>query len=311
MEPAVSVRGLRVDFENVCAVRDLSLEIGAGEVFGLIGPNGAGKTTTMRALLGLLEPTWGEIRIGGVDVLEDPRAANRIVGFMPDFPPIYDDLFAWEFLDLFAASYGVPKSRRREVVDRHLEAVGLAEKRGSMIPELSRGMRQRLVLAKTLIPEPRVILLDEPASGMDPIGRADLKNVLRSLAAEGRTILVSSHILSEMGEFCTSIGIMEKGRLVVSGDVASVTRRVMGVAVMVVEVVGPAEPCANALEGRRGVGAVSIRGEVLEFPFEGDDAAASDLLAALVGAGVRVVSFSRRKEGLEEVFLRVGAKELS
>ena len=192
----IRVRDLRVDYETVCAVRDLSLEVGPGEVCGLIGPNGAGKTTTMRAMIGLIEPTYGEIELAGVDMRERPRDACRAVGFMPDFPPMYDDLMCWEFLDLFAASYSVPRPGRRGVVDRALTTVGLAEKRTAMIVELSRGMRQRLMLAKTLIPGPQVLMLDEPASGLDPQGRIDLKNVLKALAAEGKTVLVSSHILT-------------------------------------------------------------------------------------------------------------------
>src|SRR5262245_23664239 len=191
----IRVRGLRVDYEAVCAVHDVSLDVGAGEVCGLIGPNGAGKTTTMRAMLGLIEPTYGEIELAGVDMRERPRDACRAIGFMPDFPPMYDDLKCWEFLDLFAASYFVPRARRKDVIDRSLALVGLTEKRQAMIPELSRGMRQRLMLAKTLIPDPQVLMLDEPASGLDPQGRIDLKNVMKTLAAEGKTVLISSHIL--------------------------------------------------------------------------------------------------------------------
>ena len=185
----IQIRDLRVDYDNVCAVRDLSLEVAPGEVCGLIGPNGAGKTTTMRAMIGLIEPTYGEINVMGVDVREHPQDVCRLVGFMPDFPPVYEDLMVWEFLDLFAASYGMPRDRRPFEVGRHLEMVGLAEKRDALVVELSRGMRQRLMLAKTLIPEPRALLLDEPASGVDPQGRIDLKNILRRLGDEGKTVL--------------------------------------------------------------------------------------------------------------------------
>src|SRR3954453_1512582 len=205
----IRVRDLRIDYDNVCAVRDLSLEVAPGEVCGLIGPNGAGKTTTMRAMLGLLEPTYGEILIAWVDMRERPRDACRAIGFMPDFAPMYDDLTCWEFLDLFAASYGIRRPRRRRETDRAREEVGLAEKRDAMVAGLSRGMRQRLMLAKTLIPDPLVLLLDEPASGIDPQGRIDLKNILKELAARGKSVLVSSHILTEMQEFCTSVAIME------------------------------------------------------------------------------------------------------
>src|SRR5262245_15159134 len=146
----IRIKDLRVDYDNVCAVRDLSLDVGEGQVCGLIGPNGAGKTSTMRAMVGLLEPTYGDVEVAGIDVRERPREANEVVGFMPDFPPLYDDLKCWEFLDLFAASYFIPKAKRRDVVERHLDLVGLSEKADAMGAELSRGMRQRLMLAKTL-----------------------------------------------------------------------------------------------------------------------------------------------------------------
>ncbi len=166
----IRVRDLRVDYDHVCAVRDVSLEVPPGEVCGLIGPNGAGKTSTMRAMLGLIEPTYGEVELAGFDMREHPRDACRAVGFMPDFPPLYDDLKCWEFLDLFAASYDVPRARRRAVIDGHLELVGLTEKRDAMVVTLSRGMRQRLMLAKTLIPEPQVLLLDRARQRAGPPG---------------------------------------------------------------------------------------------------------------------------------------------
>jgi ABC-2 type transport system ATP-binding protein len=307
----IRLKDLRVDYENVCAVNDLSLDVGTGEVCGLIGPNGAGKTTTMRAMLGLIEPTYGEIELAGVDMRERPRDACRVVGFMPDFPPMYDDLLCWEFLDLFAASYSIPRAERRSVIDRSLALVGLTEKRKAFIVELSRGMRQRLMLAKTLIPDPQVLMLDEPASGLDPQGRIDLKNVLKALAAEGKTVLISSHILSEMSEFCTAVAIMEKGRMVVNGTIAEIQERVMGGAILAVEVLGEpgalesiveSDPLALSIE--RTNGCFSIR-------YSGDAEQASDLLASLIRGGVRVASFARRREGLEELFLKVGAKELS
>jgi ABC-2 type transport system ATP-binding protein len=308
----IHVKDLRVDFDNVCAVQDLTLEIGPGEVYGLIGPNGAGKTTTMRALLGLIEPTYGEIELAGVDIRERPQDASRLVGFMPDFPPMYDDLKVWEFLDLFAAAYDVPRDERTTLVDKHLDLVGLTEKRDSMIPELSRGMRQRLMLAKTLVPGPQVILLDEPASGMDPNGRIELKLMLRKLSDEGRTILVSSHILTEMSEFCTSVGIMERGRMVVSGRVEDVAAQVLGTSsVLQMEILGSSEELEARLVNVERCGPRSWQGNRVEFSYEGTPDEMADLLKGFVLDGVRVVSFSRKKENLEEVFLKVGAKELS
>jgi ABC-2 type transport system ATP-binding protein len=309
----IRIKDLRVDYDNtVCAVRDLSLEVGPGEVCGLIGPNGAGKTTTMRAMVGLLEPTYGEIEIMGVDVREHPKDVCRIIGFMPDLAPVYEDLEVWEFLDLFAASYGLNRSQRRHAVADHLDLVGLTEKREAMVIELSRGMRQRLMLAKTLIPQPRVLLLDEPASGVDPQGRIELKKILRRLAEERKTVLISSHILAEMNEFCTSVAIMERGRIVISGRIEDVNQRVMGDSLVSVEVLSDLELFHWIIGADDRAGPIERRGRnTYEFRFRGDAEAASDLLAALVREGVRVAGFVRRRDHLEDLFLRVGSKELS
>jgi ABC-2 type transport system ATP-binding protein len=307
----IRVRDLRVDYDTVCAVRDLSLEVGPGQVCGLIGPNGAGKTTTMLAILGLIEPTYGTIELAGVDMRERPRDACRAVGFMPDFPPMYDDLMCWEFLDLFAASYGVPRAARPEVIERYLSLVGLTEKRRAMIVELSRGMRQRLMLAKSLIPDPQVLMLDEPASGLDPQGRIDLKNVLKELAARGKTVLISSHILSEMSEFCTAVAIMERGRMVVSGSIAEIQERIMGGSVLLIEVLGDRSAVEAIVASDALAGTVEQVNGTFSIPYRGDAETASALLAALIRGGVKVASFTRRREGLEEIFLKVGAKELS
>jgi ABC-2 type transport system ATP-binding protein len=307
----ISILDLRVDYDNLCAVRDLTLQVAPGEVCGLIGPNGAGKTTTMRTMLGLIEPTYGEIEIMGVDIREHPQEIGRLVGFMPDFPPVYDDLFAWEFVDLFAASYRIPRWERPQLVDRYLEMVGLSEKRNAPVVELSRGMRQRLMLAKTLIPDPQVLLLDEPASGVDPQGRIDLKNILKRLATEGKTILISSHILAEMNEFCTSVAIMERGRMVVSGRIDEVNARIMGESILAVEVLGDPQPFLKVLADDDRAGPAQRKGNTLEFRYRGGAEDASELLSRLVSAGVRVASFARRKENLEELFLKVGARELS
>jgi ABC-2 type transport system ATP-binding protein len=262
-------------------------------------------------MLGLIEPTYGEIELAGVDMRERPRDACRAVGFMPDFPPMYDDLMCWEFLDLFAASYFVPRARRKDVIDRSLALVGLTEKRHAIVLELSRGMRQRLMLAKTLIPDPQVLMLDEPASGLDPQGRIDLKSIMKGLAAEGKTVLISSHILSEMSEFCTSVAIMERGRMVVSGTIAAVMERVMGGVVLVVEVLGDPGALEAIVAADPLAGPVERAERTYSIDYRGDTEQASDLLAALVRGGVRVASFSKRREGLEELFLKVGAKELS
>lgn len=307
----IDVRNLRVDYEQVCAVRDLSLQVQAGEVYGLIGPNGAGKTSTMRSVMGLIPPTSGSIHMNGVNLMEDHEAAVQQIGFMPDFSPLYDDLTCWEYLDLFAHSYHVPVSRRRELIRQHLEMVQLTEKTGQMTVGLSRGMKQRLMLAKTLIPDPPIILLDEPASGMDPNARLLLKDILIEQAKRGKAIMISSHILPELSEMCTSVGIMERGAMVVTGRVTDITARIMGHAELDIGVLSGEEQLSRVLREDPRAGEPSQHGDMIRVTYEGTPEETADLLARLVASGVRVVSFNQRTVGLEEVFLKVGAREVS
>jgi ABC-2 type transport system ATP-binding protein len=231
---------------------------------------------------------------------------------MPDFPSVYEDLMVWEFLDLFAASYGLSRSERRHAIADHLDLVGLSEKREAMVGELSRGMRQRMMLAKTMIPNPHVLLLDEPASGIDPQGRIQLKNILRRLAEQKKTVLISSHILAEMNEFCTSVAIMEKGQIVVAGRIDDVNQRVLGDTLLAVEILGEPEVFQWIVGADDRAGPIQSKGNgSYEFRFRGDAQAASELLASLVQQGVRVSGFSRKRDNLEDLFLKVGSKELS
>lgn len=203
--PILAINELRVDFPDVVAVDDLTLEVHGGDVYGLIGPNGAGKTTTMRAVSGLVECTRGAIRIAGCDLAGEPCELKRRLGFMPDFSPVYDQLTAAEFLDHFARAYDVPNRVRR--IDECIELTWLTEKRTTLCEGLSRGMKQRLLLAKTLLHDPLALLLDEPASGLDPLGRIELRKLILQLRDAGKAILISSHILSEMSEFCNKAAI--------------------------------------------------------------------------------------------------------
>jgi ABC-2 type transport system ATP-binding protein len=310
MRPVIRISELRVDYDSTCAVRDLSLEVKPGEVYGLIGPNGAGKTTTMKVLLGLIEPTYGKVEVAGHDLQLHLEKAVRATGFMPDFPPLYDDLYVWEFLDLFGASYFIPEPKRREQIEKRLDQVGLTEKRNASITELSRGMRQRLMLAKTLLPEPEVVILDEPASGLDPFGRASLKTILKEYAASGKTVLISSHVLAEMSEMCTSFGIMERGRLVVSGPTDLVASQVLGHRGLVIEVVSGVEKAEAMARGHAQIKSVHREGSYVDLTFSGTKEEASKFLSELIASGVGVCGFSWRKEDLESVFLKVGAKEL-
>src|SRR5204863_258977 len=212
-------------YKTFPAVLDLNLEIGQGEVFGFIGPNGAGKTTTIKMLATLMLPTEGRVSIGGFDVVTEPHEVRRMIGYMPDSFGVYDDLLVWEYLDYFAALYKLDPGRRKRAISDVLELTDLTVKRGSQVMSLSRGMKQRLCLAKTLLHDPSVLLLDEPASGLDPHARIEIRELIRELCRMGKTVLVSSHILTELADFCTSIGIIEAGRLLASGRIDEITAR--------------------------------------------------------------------------------------
>ncbi len=218
------------------AVDDLSLSIGKGEVFGFIGPNGAGKSTTIRFLATLLRPTSGEGRIGGHSVVDDPMAVRKLIGFMPDDFGVYDGMKVWEFLDFFAVAYEIPRAYRKKIIGQVLELLDLTHKRDDYVNGLSKGMKQRLCLAKTLVHDPPVLILDEPASGLDPRARLEMKALLTELRGMGKTILVSSHILSELADFCTSIGIIERGKLLAAGSIQDITRQLQSHRVLKVRV---------------------------------------------------------------------------
>ncbi|MFM7317200.1 MAG: ATP-binding cassette domain-containing protein [bacterium] len=310
----IDVTDLRVDYDDFCAVRDLSINIGAGHVCGLIGPNGAGKTSTMRAIVGLLEPTYGTIRIGGIDAREDPDAAQRIIGFMPDFAPVYEDLKCREYLEIFAAAYKIPKAIRKHRVAEELARVSLSEKSEVLAGTLSRGMRQRLTLAKTLLPDPSVLLLDEPALGLDPNARIELKMIIRTLASQGKTVLVSSHILSEMSEFCTSVAIMEKGRMVVQGTIDEVQSRFSEGITIEICVLNRSFELEEWLKLRPEVKYISKGNSQGEYSMNlntTEPEAVAELLARICENGFRVTTFSPKREGLEDLFLKVGAREVS
>jgi ABC-2 type transport system ATP-binding protein len=221
MSGIVRTSGLVKRYPGTVAVAGLDLDIAEGEIFGLVGPNGAGKTTTLRILATLLKPTAGEAEIAGINVRRDPDAARRVLGFMPDVFGVYDDMRVWEYLDFFARCYGIPAARRRRMIGDLLDLVDLGGKRDSYVQGLSRGMQQRLCLAHTLVHDPSVLLLDEPASGLDPRARVELRELLRELRTLGKTILISSHILPELEELCTSVAIVDHGKVLAEGRAVS------------------------------------------------------------------------------------------
>jgi ABC-2 type transport system ATP-binding protein len=306
----LAVEALRVDFPQTTAVRDLTLTVEAGTVFGLIGPNGAGKTTLLRALVGLVEPTTGRVRVGGVDVHAEPDRALPRLGYMPDLPPVYDALTVAEFLDVFAAAHHVPRARRRERCDELLELVRLTDKRDTPAGTLSRGMKQRLFLAKTLVHDPDVLLLDEPASGLDPHARLQLREILVGLGRQGKAVVVSSHILAEMEDFCTAVGVMEAGRLVLSGPVAGLAEAAPGWARYELHLV-PAPPGLRALVEADGGALLRLDGDRAEVRIPDGPAGAARLVHRLVEAGAGVAELRRVQGALLDVFLRTSTGEVS
>jgi ABC-2 type transport system ATP-binding protein len=317
MATIIETRGLTKRYGRLTAVEELDLTVETGAVFGFVGPNGAGKTTTMRILATLLRPTAGEAWVAGHSVLKKRRDVRRAIGYMPDFFGVYGDMKVWEYLDFFAACYEIPPATRRRLVDDLLELVDLAHRREDYVDALSRGMKQRLCLGRALAHDPQVLILDEPASGLDPRARIEIRELLRELQAMGKTIFVSSHILSEIEEVCTHIGIIEAGRLVATGTLEEMRQHIQAQRVVRVGLMGrdfgelsrAVEEAQAWLTGRPDVVRVEPvpgngKGD-LQVTFSGDDEALARLLSELVGAGFRVTMFREETGDLEDVFMRL------
>jgi ABC-2 type transport system ATP-binding protein len=304
--PLVEVRNLRREYGALVAVKDLSLSLEPGEIFGFIGPNGAGKTTTIKILATLLEPTSGIARVDGIDVTENPEEVRARIGYMPDTFGVYDDFKVWEYLDFFAASYRVPKVDRPGLIDLVLDLTNLSVKKDGYVESLSRGMKQRLCLARTLVHNPKLLLLDEPASGLDPRARIEIKELLKELRAMGKTIIVSSHILPELADFCTSVGIIERGELIVAGPIDKIMHEVLGGRVLEIRVPESDRAQATAvLQDVAHVRGVTVVGETLRVDYDGTLDDQSEVLLALIQHNVRVQSFAEQDTDLEDIFLRV------
>jgi ABC-2 type transport system ATP-binding protein len=310
-ETLLSVEQLRVDYEDLTAVDDVSFSVEAGMVYGLIGPNGAGKTSIIRVIAALLEPTYGSVRVAGVDVVDSPQEALRNIGFMPDFPPLYDDLTVREFLRLFASAYGLDPARRTGRIDELLDKVQLTEKADTPAGSLSRGMKQRLFLAKTLLHDPKVLLLDEPASGLDPRARLDLRDVIIDLGKQGKAVLVSSHILAEMADFCNSVGIMERGKMLVSGRIDDILKQIQPGLTMAVRLVAADDRLGTVLGAGPGVSQVQLDGERATFKLAGGAPEAAALLKQLISDGLAVADFHEVAGNLQDIFLQVSTGRVS
>jgi len=309
MSTLVETKELTRYYGSTIALESLNLEIPQGAVYGFIGPNGAGKTTTMRIMTTLLAPSSGQAWIAGSSVSREPRAVRRLVGFMPDFFGVYDNMRAWEYLDFFAASYHVPADRRATIIDELLELVDLRHKRDAYVMGLSRGMKQRLSLARTMVHDPLLLILDEPASGLDPRARVELRELLKELRSLNKTIMISSHILTELAEMCTHIGIIERGKLLASGEVSAIMRSLQAHHIFEVHVLGDLEAAATV--ARQFPGIIDVRTQpealppMLHIDYQGDDQGISALLAHLVNGDVAVTHFAGQISDLEDVFLKV------
>lgn len=310
--PGIELRRLHRFFETTRAVDDISFDVRKGEVFGYIGPNGAGKSTSMRIVATLDIPTAGDALVDGFSVLNDPDRVRRRLGFMPDYFGTYSNINCWEYLDFFARAYGLVGKDRQRAMTHVMSFTGLDRLAEKPITGLSKGMKQRLCLGRAMIHDPSVLILDEPAAGLDPRARIELKEMIGQLAADGKSVLISSHILTELGEMCDRVGIIEQGRLLATGTVEEILRgatheepgqkpqnRVQ------VRVLGGAQPLANWLRERPGCTELVVDGEELLFSDTGTAEEQAQLLRDMVLAGFSVVGFGVRTKSLEEVFMHV------
>jgi ABC-2 type transport system ATP-binding protein len=311
---AIETRNLSKKYKKTLAVDQLNLQVPRGALFGFIGRNGAGKTTTLRMLAGLLEPSSGEVWVNGERVEKKSRAIHRLIGYMPDFFGVYDDMYVWEYLDFYARCYNLSPARRKTLIDELLELVNLADKREANVQALSRGMQQRLCLAHALIHEPQILLLDEPASGLDPRARIEMRELLKELAAMGKTIIVSSHILPELAEMCSHIGIVERGKLVANGDTKQIRQQLQANRILRVRVLTDEPRARELVRGAKGAGEPTVtvsteQSTTLEMEFVGDDHAAAMVLAEWIARGAPIAEFSEGGNALEEVFLHLTAPD--
>ncbi|MCO6454987.1 MAG: ABC transporter ATP-binding protein [Pirellulaceae bacterium] len=293
------------EYGDFTAVERLNLKIEAGEMFGFIGPNGAGKSTTIRFLATLLKATRGEGIVNGHRVTQDPMQVRQSVGYMPDNFGVYDGMKVWEFLDFFAVAYRIGRSQRKQVINDVLELLDLGHKRDDFVNGLSRGMKQRLCLAKTLVHDPPVLILDEPASGLDPRARVEVKALLKELRRMGKTILISSHILTELADCCTSIGIIERGQLLMHGPISEVYRRIRGNRVIQVRFIDHMDIGLSVIRSSPHLRSIQVDDHSATIELETDDRGVNELLRQLVAQNVGLRSFGEKEPTLEDVFMLV------
>ncbi|MCG3087416.1 ABC transporter ATP-binding protein [Sporosarcina cyprini] len=304
----IEIKGLTKKYGSFTALDNLNLTLHEGTVFGFVGANGAGKSTTFLIMSTLLEATSGDVIIDGVNVREKPAAVRRLIGYMPDFFGVYDQLKADEYLDFYGASYGIPVEERKKLIPQLLELVNLSHKRYSYVDLLSRGMKQRLCLARSLIHDPKVLILDEPASGLDPRARVEMRDILKTLKKMGKTILISSHILPELAEMCDEIGVIDNGRLIAHGSVPEIQAKLQGEKVITVKV--PVDAVSRTLsffEEQPHVSTIEMleTGDGITFKYVGNEESQISLLQQAVKKEIPIVSFMEHVTNLEDVFMEI------
>ena len=303
----IEIKGLTKKYGSFSALDNLNLTLEEGTVFGFVGANGAGKSTTFLILATLLQPTSGDVLINGVNVRENPSAVRKMIGYMPDFFGVYDQLKADEYLDFYGASYGIPEAERKVLIPQLLELVNLSHKRYAYVDLLSRGMKQRLCLARSLIHDPEVLILDEPASGLDPRARVEMRDILKTLKKMGKTIMISSHILPELAEMCDEIGVIDNGRLIAHGSVTEIQDQLRGERIITVRLTGTLErssPFSRKIRSSR-ILKERIWKTVSPFPIKARQKTRSILLKRAILNDVPILSFMEHVTNLEDVFMEI------
>lgn len=301
----LKIRELRKNYGSFAALDGLNLEIKKGELFGFVGPNGAGKTTTMRIIAGLLRADSGEVFVSDVDARKEINRLKEKIGYMPDFFGVYDNLKVIEYMEFYSSIYGITGSEARKLCLELIELVNLSDKWDNYVDELSRGMKQRLCLARSLVHNPELLILDEPASGLDPRARFEMKEILKNLCDMGKTIIISSHILPELAEMCSTIGIIESGRMVANDTVDNILAAMNQTNPLVIQFIEKQEEGIRLLKENPLIENISINNNMVTIVFQGDEYMEADLLSALIGNGVRVSAFYRKQSDLESVFMQI------
>lgn len=303
--PMIEIENLTKTYGSFTALKSMSMTIAKGSVFGFVGPNGAGKSTTMSILATLLAPTSGTAKVGGYEVTRHPKEVRKLIGYMPDFFGVYDHFKTTEYLHFYGASYGIPRAEREIMIPQLLELVNLTDKADFYVDSLSRGMKQRLCLARCLVHDPELLILDEPASGLDPRARIEMREILKELKSMGKTILISSHILPELAEMVDEIGVIEHGELIAKGKVQDIQNRMRAKRMLHIRLMEGEKEAAEFLRDQPHVSMVLEDEQGVHAHFGGQDEEQAKLLGALMAKGFRIVSFSEAQTNLEDVFLEI------